>query len=84
MLMESQSKTGLWIGVVIVAILVLLFAFYYYYYGVATVENPPSTSTIEQSQTGDAEAAAIEKDLGQDDMSSLGTEVSDIDKELAK
>lgn len=79
--MESQSKTGLWLGLVVVAIIVILFAFYYYYSDKIAPSGATTTISTEQSQD---EVAALEQELQAENIDSLDSELSDIDKELAQ
>lgn len=75
MLREHRSKTWLWAVLVIVAALVLLFAWYYYQYGYTTA---PATS----SGAAPDDTSSIERDLQATNVSDLGAELNDIDKEL--
>jgi len=75
--MEDKKNLVWWVVAVIVILIAVAFLVYYMRSGTPSV--PP---TVSQPQADSA--SAIEADLKALDLSDLGSELSDIDKELAQ
>lgn len=75
----SGKKNWTWPVIILVVIVVLFAAYYIFYYG-----YPPAPSGETVGGTLTDETAAIEQDLRDIAVEGLGSELDDIEKELAQ
>lgn len=74
---ESKNNIGLWVAVAVLAVMALGVAYYYYYYSY----TPAPSDTTGESVPTEEELASELNSLKLDD---LGSELGDIEKELAQ
>ena len=73
----SGKKSWMWPVIVLVIVLVLFAAYYVFYYGY-------TPAPIDGLEGEDEDAAALEQDLQGITTEGLGSELDDIEKELAQ
>lgn len=80
LLQEPQKNMWLWVVLIVVVVVVFVALLYYIY--TPEEESAPSV-VLPQPELSD-DVTVIEEDLGSADFTDLGSELDDIDKELAQ